>query len=792
MNKLKKYTAMALILIMTLSCFVYGNAIKAQAASTQFSISLSSSSVSKGGSVTVTVSVSCSEALGAYSYCLSYDSSVLEYTSGDGYGGGGTISCAGYGDGNIKSASNSFTFSAIASGSSYVGTGSSDVYTWGEESCSVSNAGATITVTAAGGGNGSGDSTTQAATTQEQGSTEAGSTTESGESTEDTEDTSEETTEEMSDNCFLSSLQITPGELKPEFSKDVYSYETTVPGETTSLAINALPEDSKSSVSIEGNENFEPGKQGHVTIKVTAETGDTHIYDLMVNVEEIVDTRAVINVNGIDYYFSQDYGKVSVPEGFAQSKEKFGDTEVILYTSPNGQIKCAYLTDKDGKNGAWYIIDLNAKTAVPLINVQSAYKDFIILEPSDTVSKPEGYSAFSYDFGGDSVTAYHITENDEIILVYAMNPDSDPSWYRYDTVEKTFVRYTADPAAGTQEEAATNGSFFDQHKDKVLTICIIVVVVMFFLIIVLACMLVHVIRKGLPEDDDPDDPNDPDKMSDEDIDADVIDDADESVESETVDDVNNSVDADAGDDTGDSVESNASENVNADAIDIAGTTVNPAAVDAPVRTETTGDTDPNASEISSVTDVADNSEIIDGSAKADTTDDADSNNSEDSEQLALNMDSDKDSIESSSIPEIKAETEPAESDTADLQDNTEETVATGTTEIKQPEPDINASVKETAAATHDGMTELKAEPAAKAENITSTRLSADTKKEQELTPAEEIVKKVAQYSSLNTADLSEVFNMAEAIINHEDPKKNTGSLQFKPIKQNAPENKKEK
>lgn len=788
MNKLKKCTAMILVLIMALSCFVYGNAIKAQAASTQFSISLSSSSVSKGGSVTVTVSVSCSEALGAYSYCLSYDSSVLEYTSGDGYGGGGTISCAGYGDGNIKSASNSFTFSAIASGSSYVGTGSSDVYTWGEESCSVSNAGATITVTAAGSGNNGGDSTTQAATTQEQGSTEAGST-ESGESTESTEETSEETTEEMSDNCFLSSLQITPGELKPEFSKDVYSYETTVPGETTSLAINALPEDSKSSVSIDGNENFEPGKQAHVTIKVTAETGDTHIYDLTVNVEEIVDTRAVINVNGTDYYFSQDYSKISVPEGFAQSKEKFDGTDVILYTSPNGQIKCAYLTDKDGKNGAWYIIDLNAKTAVPLINVQSAYKNFIILEPSDNVNKPEGYSSFSYDFGGNTVTAYHVTENDEVILVYAMSPDSDPSWYRYDTVEKTFVRYNADPVTEKQEEAASDGSFFDQHKDKVLTIYIIVVVVMFFLIIILACMLVRVIRKGLPEDDEPDDPNNPDKMTDEDIDTDAIDDAGDNVESNAnedihanaIDNAGDSVEADATDDTGDSVEADvtddADDNIEADATDDTD--------DANVDSET--------SETSSVIDVADNSEIMDDSAKADTIDDtADSDSSEDSEQLVLNESSDKDSIEASSIPEIKAKTEPAEADTTDLQATTEEAVATDTTEAEQPEPDANASVKETAAATHDGMTELKAKPATKAENITSTRLSAGAKKEQELTPAEEIVKKAAKYSSMNTADLSEVFNMAEAIINHEDPKKNAGSLQFKPIKQNAPEDKKEK
>ena len=424
-----------------------------------------------------------------------------------------------------------------------------------------------------------------------------------------------------------------------------------------------------------------------------------------------------------------------------------------------------------------------------MINVQSSYKNFIILEPSDNVSKPEGYSSFSYDFGGNTVTAYHVTENDEVILVYAMSPDSDPSWYRYDTVEKTFVRYNADPVTEKQEEAASNGSFFDQHKDKVLTICIIVVVVMFFLIIILACMLVRVIRKGLPEDDEPDDPNDPDKMADEDIDTDAIDDAGDNVESNAnedihanaIDNAGDSVESDATDDAGDSVESDATDdtddNIEADTTDDAD--------DANVDSET--------SETSSVTDVADNSEIMDDSAKADTIDDtADSDSSEDSEQLVLNESSDKDSIEASSIPEIKTKTEPAEADTTDLHATTEEAVATDTTEAKQPEPDANASVKETAAATHDGMTELKAEPATKAENITSTRLSADAKKEQELTPAEEIVKKAAQYSSMNTADLSEVFNMAEAIINHEDPKKNAGSLQFKPIKQNAPEDKKEK
>ena len=181
MKTRKKLAALCMILVLGLSCLVYGNSIHSYAASTQFSISLSSSSIQKGGSVTVTVSISCSEALGAYSYCLSYDSSLLEYQSGDGYGGGGTVSCAGYGDGNITSASNSFTFSAINTGSAYVSTGSSDVYTWGEEHAGASDAGATITITAAGG-----NSTTEA-TTSEPNTTDTPATTETNSSESTTE-----------------------------------------------------------------------------------------------------------------------------------------------------------------------------------------------------------------------------------------------------------------------------------------------------------------------------------------------------------------------------------------------------------------------------------------------------------------------------------------------------------------------------------------------------------------------------------------------------------------------------
>ena len=746
MKTRKKIAALCMILVLGLSCLVYGNSIHSYAASTQFSISLSSSSIQKGGSVTVTVSISCSEALGAYSYCLSYDSSLLEYQSGDGYGGGGTVSCAGYGDGNITSASNSFTFSAINTGSAYVSTGSSDVYTWGEEHAGASDAGATITITAAGG-----NSTTEA-TTSEPNTTDTPATTETNSSestTEDTtdtssEDTTEDTTEEMSDNCYLSSIQITPGELKPEFAKDTYTYETTVPGDTTSLAINAIPEDSKSSVSITGNEDFEPGKTSHISIKVTAETGDNHIYDIAVNVEELVDTRAIIQIDGKDYYFTEDYSKLTVPEGFAEVKEKFDDTEIILYQSPNGLVKCAYLTDKDSKNGAWYIIDTTAKSAVPFVNVASAYKSFIILTAGEDVTVPSGYTAFTYKFNKNSVTAYHKYEDDTILVVYAMSPDGEPGWFYYDTVEKTFTRFVAEavPTEAVTTASATdtdNGSFFDQHKDKVITICIIVIVVMFFLIIILGIMLIRVIKHGLPDDNPDDDPDG---------------DASNGSDNDTADNAGNDSDNDTGDNTSNNAENGSDNASNSAADDTPDNTDHNTGNDTGIDTDNTSDDTVSANDTKSEDTIA--AAVVLNETPAENADDTNNQNAEDQKAAEQNVTNPK-----------------------------QEKVITE--EINSQKP---ADIPVT-----DGMTELTAKPSVKAEDVTSTRLSSEAKKakeEKEATPANEIIKKAAQYSSMNTADLSEVFNMAEAIVNHEEPKKNTGSLQFKPIKQNVPDGKEEK
>ena len=320
--------------------------------------------------------------------------------------------------------------------------------------------------------------------------------------------------------------------------------------------------------------------------------------------------------------------------------------------------------------------------------------------------------------------SYHKYEDDTILVVYAMSPDGEPGWFYYDTVEKTFTRFVASAVsteAVTTASAtdANNGSFFDQHKDKVITICIIVIVVMFFLIIILGIMLIRVIKQGLP-DDDPDD--DPDGAASNGSDNDTDDNAGNDSDNDTAGNAGNGPD----------------NNTSGDAENVPDNTSNNAADDTPDNTDhNTG-----------------NDTGIDTDNTSDDTVSANDTKSEDTIAAAVVLD----------------ET-PAEN--ADDTNN-------------QKPADIPVT---------DGMTELTAKPSVKAEDVTSTRLSSETKKakeEKEATPADKIIKKAAQYSSMNTADLSEVFNMAEAIVNHEEPKKNTGSLQFKPIKQNVPDSKEEK
>ena len=85
---------------------------------------------------------------------------------------------------------------------------------------------------------------------------------------------------DASDNAVASAIRISPGTLVPEFSPEITEYETELPPGTERLIVSAVPEDSRSSVSIAGNDAISDG-ENHINVTITAESGNTRVYHIM-------------------------------------------------------------------------------------------------------------------------------------------------------------------------------------------------------------------------------------------------------------------------------------------------------------------------------------------------------------------------------------------------------------------------------------------------------------------------------------------------------------------------------
>lgn len=400
-----------IMLVVIIFCLSHIN-IPVYAAGANVSIAVSQSSLKIGDSISVTVSVSTEGAIGSYSLPVSYNSGVLEYTGGAGSGGGGTVMIAGYGDGSQTRLSATLNFKAIGNGTSSISTSGGEAYGWDESVLEISHAGTSVTVSAP--------------QTPSEGNSNPGDTPLSG----------------SGDNS-LKSLEISPGTLNPSFQSETTSYTVDLPKETTSIVVSAIPNDSKATVSITHHNDLEPGAN-KTYIVVTAENGTQKTYVLNVNCGEVEEEEELpsVSILGTEYTFAKagQMESVSVPEGFKAGEGKYRKTVITIFTSPNGLLHLVYLM-KEEVEGQWFIYNEEKQTFLPYIEYQAAANRYVILEPSEDISIPNGYEPVETEIQGQKITAYAKGGNMEFLLVYGMNVNGEAGFYLYDMVEGTYQRY---------------------------------------------------------------------------------------------------------------------------------------------------------------------------------------------------------------------------------------------------------------------------------------------------------------------------------------------------------------
>ena len=317
------------------------DAEKAFAASAKVSLS-GGGTVEKGESLTITLKYS-GATFGSATARVTYDSSILEYSSCSGAeanGGGGTVILTMANGSGVESLSCKLKFKAKKSGSTSVSVSTTDVYNIDMEELSAGSASTTVTV--------------------------------------------KSTADKASTNADLSAMRVSSGTLSPSFSPSVTSYKVKVPNSVTTCTISADKADSKSSVSVTGSPNLKVGENVR-KVTVTAESGKTKTYTITITREAAEGSSSgggqsgetgqnsgssdaqppenqpiETEIGGTAYIVCEDFEKVEIPETFHEDAAAYNDKQIPVIRSTEGNLVLALLkpaesSGEDAENeAAWY------------------------------------------------------------------------------------------------------------------------------------------------------------------------------------------------------------------------------------------------------------------------------------------------------------------------------------------------------------------------------------------------------------------------------------------------------
>lgn len=384
---MKKNKKILLSLIIFVLVFLF-NINVINAATCKINVSAPSSSV-VGQTFNVTVTVSSNAALGSWDYTLGYDSSKVSKISG-------TTRIVDYGNGSKKSATYSYKFKALKSGSVTFTPKNAEVLDYSSTNPCLSSVGSkTVTMR------------TQA-----------------------------EIEASYSRNNNLSSLSVEGAELTPAFKKDITEYNVILPVDTTKAKINASVEDKTASVVGTGEVNVVDGINKFEVV-VTAQHGEKKTYILNITVEEL--DPIVVNVDNNEYTVVRKKGLVeNIPTGFVDKAITINDQTINAYYNGDANITLVGLKDKTGSIKLFRYED---DKYYSFNEIKTAGLNLLILD--DETDIPLGFNKTTLTINDTKVVAYKY-ENLSVYLVYAINlEDGSKKLYNYDKYSNTFQVYTS-------------------------------------------------------------------------------------------------------------------------------------------------------------------------------------------------------------------------------------------------------------------------------------------------------------------------------------------------------------
>lgn len=443
---MKQFKSKILILLTFILIITAVPVISVQAASKRMSISISNTTVNVGDTFTVTVSCSCDVNIMEAYALLKYDPSLV--SSGSSAGSIIFRFSPDHQDEAKSSYSQTYTFTAKEVGSVSFSLTDAEVYTvdsnQDRDEVSIANSGASVKISAKG-----------------------------------------------SSNANLSSLKLSAGSLSPSFSNDVTSYTVSVPNSVTSISISAVAADAKAKVSVSGSNEVPEGDSSRVII-VTAEDGTVKKFTININRAAGVKITPVpsptapttpthtsgilpvpttdpnnlpdeleVTAGGAILVISDKPADVTLPAGFTEIQYTYRDRPVWAAQNGGQNLLILYLQDQANEKSGFYVYDETSDEFSKYIILYTQANSYTLLQRPETVQIPNGYVEKTAVIDNENVTVwvpvsmkYMDAEVCEFYLVYAMAQDGNKGFYVYDTVEKTFQRFSSDISMSTEPNAS--------------------------------------------------------------------------------------------------------------------------------------------------------------------------------------------------------------------------------------------------------------------------------------------------------------------------------------------------
>lgn len=364
------------------------------AASATIDVSASSKTVVVGNETKVTIKVSSND-LGAWEYCISYDSSVLKLTSSTANANtcvkAKVIDYKGQ-----KSATETFTFKALKSGNTKVTVKSYAIYD---------------------------------VNTDEQMKTTASSVSIKTMTQAELEET-------YSTNANLKSITVGNYTLSPTFDKNTLSYEVEVPNEIESVNISASKDDSTAEVSGTGEKELTEGDNKFAII-VTAQKGNTKTYVVNVYRKEL--DPISVKVGGSEYFIVRKSDALPQYPTFTLTTIQYGTDEIPALHSEITGYTIVGLKDSDSKIGM-YIYE-NEKFR----RYEEVKSNTLTIFPQELPNNEDfkDYEKVEINLNGMKVFGYALSKNSNFAVVYGQNIETgDTLYYSYDKKNNTIQEYT--------------------------------------------------------------------------------------------------------------------------------------------------------------------------------------------------------------------------------------------------------------------------------------------------------------------------------------------------------------